>query len=649
MADRSNLRPIATSRKPRAKRGLGLAIVPGGRGAGVPPPLGAVLIEDGALAPGDLIRALALQAREQARLGEILLSHGMVSETQLFAALARQWQADVVDPVAQPPDPRLIDRLGAGFCLQSGLLPWRGTGGATVVLTARPEEFERHRPLLEERFGPVIMALGAEQALHAGLLSARVDDLRLRAESRVAPALSCRLWDGAAVRRLAVAAAVTLTAALLMAPLAVLAGLTLIALTMMLLNIGLRATAAFTAVRAGRSGARPDPLAARRPTPIGRLPIVSVMVPLYKEPDIAPRLIARLGRLTYPRELLDVLLLVEAEDTETLSALRATRLPRWMRVVTVPAGPLKTKPRALNFGLDFCRGSIIGIYDAEDAPEADQIHRIVRRFQQAGPDVGCVQGVLDFYNPRRNWLSRCFTVEYAALFRLVLPGLERLGLPIPLGGTTLFCRRTALEDLGAWDAHNVTEDADLGVRLARRGYRTVCLDTVTEEEANCRLTPWVRQRSRWIKGYMMTWVVHMRDPAALRRDLGWRGFFGFQVLFLAAPLQFLLAPVLWSFWVLALGLPHPVTAVLPAGVAGGMVALFLLAEITNIAIGMTAVSGRRHRGLRRWVPTLHVYYPLASAAACKAGWELVARPFYWDKTAHGLFDQPDPCAAAHLG
>jgi cellulose synthase/poly-beta-1,6-N-acetylglucosamine synthase-like glycosyltransferase len=314
----------------------------------------------------------------------------------------------------------------------------------------------------------------------------------------------------------------------------------------------------------------------------------------------------------------------------------------------VPAGPLKTKPRALNFGLDFCRGSIVGIYDAEDAPEADQIHRVIRRFHEAGPDVGCVQGVLDFYNPRRNWLSRCFTVEYAALFRLVLPGLERLGLPIPLGGTTLFCRRDALEQLGAWDAHNVTEDADLGLRLARRGYRTTCLDTVTEEEANCRLLPWVRQRSRWIKGYMMTWVVHMRDPAALRRDLGWRGFLGFQVLFLAAPLQFLLAPVLWSFWLLAFGLPHPITSVLPAGTAGALVGLFLMAEAANIAIGAAAVSGRRHRGLRRWVPTLHVYYPLASLAACKAGWELIMRPFYWDKTAHGLFDQPDPCAAAHI-
>lgn len=648
MVDGSNARPLATFRRLRGGDGRGLAVVRGGRD-GALPRLGAILTEDGVLQPGDLIRALALQGREHARLGEILLGHGMVTEAQLFDALSRQWQADVIDPVAEPPDPRLIDRLGAESCLRAGLLPWRALGGGAVVLTARPEEFERHRSMLEERFGPVIMGLADERGLHAGLLAVRGDDLRRRAEARVAPALSCRMWRGDAVRRVAVATAAGLAAVFIAAPLTAVAALTLIALTAMLLNIGLRGFAALTCLRARRADARPDPLAAKRPAPIGRLPVVSIMVPLYKEPDIAPRLIARLGRLTYPKELLDIVLLVEAEDARTQDALQAARLPRWMRVIIVPAGPLKTKPRALNFGLDFCRGAIIGIYDAEDAPEADQIHRVVRRFHEAGPEVGCVQGVLDFYNPRHNWLSRCFTVEYAALFRLVLPGLERLGLPIPLGGTTLFCRREALEDLGAWDAHNVTEDADLGIRLARRGYRTTCLDTVTEEEANCRLLPWVRQRSRWIKGYMMTWVVHMRDPAALRRDLGWRGFLGFQVLFLAAPLQFLLAPVLWSFWLLALGLPHPVTAVLPAGAAGLMVALFLAAEAVNIAIGAVAVSGRRHRGLRRWVPTLHVYYPLASAAACKAGWELVMRPFYWDKTAHGLFDQPDPCAAAHVG
>jgi cellulose synthase/poly-beta-1,6-N-acetylglucosamine synthase-like glycosyltransferase len=636
---------------PRARPAL--AVVRG-QGGTAPPRLGAILLENGALKPGDLIRALALQGREQARLGDILVGHAMVTEAELFDALALQWHAGVPDLANCPPDPRLVDLLGAQTCLRDGLLPWKDVGGATVVLTARPEEFERHRPALEDRFGRVIMGLTNERDLHAGLLTTRRADLRQRAESRVAPRFSCRVWTGVTFRRAAFGAGLCLALLLSLAPVAALAGVTALALAMMVLNTGLRATAALATLRGhGRpapdTAPRPIPHPIPHPVPIGRLPVVSVMVPLYHEPDIAPRLVARLGRLTYPKELLDVLLLVEAEDTATRAALHRARLPRWMRVITVPAGPIKTKPRALNFGLDFCRGSVIGVYDAEDAPEADQIHRVVRRFHAAGPDVACVQGVLDFYNPRRNWLSRCFTVEYAALFRLVLPGLERLRLPIPLGGTTLFFRRNTLEDLGAWDAHNVTEDADLGIRLARHGYRTVVLDTVTEEEANCRLLPWVRQRSRWIKGYMMTWAVHMRDPLALWRDLGPRGFFGFQVMFLAAPVQFLLAPVLWSFWALALGLGHPLADVLPGWAGAGLIAAFVLAEAVNVVIGMVAVSGRRHRGLRRWVPTLHLYYPLAAAAAWKAAYELLARPFYWDKTSHGICDVADPCAAAHIG
>jgi cellulose synthase/poly-beta-1,6-N-acetylglucosamine synthase-like glycosyltransferase len=247
--------------------------------------------------------------------------------------------------------------------------------------------------------------------------------------------------------------------------------------------------------------------------------------------------------------------------------------------------------------------------------------------------------MLDFYNPQTNWLARCFTMEYAAWFRVVLPGLARLGLPVPLGGTTLFFRRAALEAVGGWDAHNVTEDADLGMRLYRRGYRTEVIRTVTREEANCHTLPWIRQRSRWIKGYMMTWRVHMRDPVRLWRDLGPRGFFGFQVLFLGSILHALLAPVLISFWLCTAGLPHAVGSALPAAAFLTLFGLFLLAEAANITIGVIALrrSGQRIHPL--WLLTLHVYHPLASLAAMKALWEVLRRPFFWDKTRHGRHDR----------
>ncbi|HHI71078.1 MAG TPA: glycosyl transferase, partial [Rhodobacteraceae bacterium] len=278
-----------------------------------------------------------------------------------------------------------------------------------------------------------------------------------------------------------------------------------------------------------------------------------------------------------------------------------------------------------------------GIYDAEDAPHPDQIHQIVRRFHERGPQVACVQGILDFYNPRSNWLSRCFTIEYASWFRLFLPGLERLGFAVPLGGTTLFFRRQVLEELGGWDSHNVTEDADLGIRLARHGYRTEIVHTVTEEEANCRLVPWVKQRSRWLKGFAMTWAVHMRQPLKLLKELGPKRFFGVQILFLGTWIHFLLAPLLWSFWIIPLGYTHPLQQVVPAGVIMALGGVFVLAEGIGIAIGIFAVAANGKRFLIPWVPTMHLYFPLGTLAAYKAFYELLTRPFYWDKTSHGIF------------
>lgn len=415
------------------------------------------------------------------------------------------------------------------------------------------------------------------------------------------------------------------------AVLAVLLGWTV---AMLLGTMALRAAVLWLTLRA----APPKPGPAPR---LARLPTVSIIVALYRESDIAARLVRRLGRLDYPRHLLDILLVVEQVDDPTRNALAEADLPPWMRVVVAPEGRIKTKPRALNHALPLCRGSIIGVYDAEDAPEPDQIRRVVDRFCQRGPRVACLQGILDFYNPATNWLSRCFTIEYAGWFRVMLPGLQRLGLPIPLGGTTLFFRRDVLDRLGGWDAANVTEDADLGVRLARHGYRTETIESTTYEEANCRALPWIKQRSRWIKGYMMTYATHMRDPALLWRQLGARQFLGFQVLFLGSITQVLMVPVMFSLWAVGLGLPHPLTTSLPAPLLLALAGLFIAGEGLGMLLGLVGLRRSGQPISRAWVPTLHFYYPLAALASYKAVWELIHRPFYWDKTSHGHFDQAD--------
>jgi cellulose synthase/poly-beta-1,6-N-acetylglucosamine synthase-like glycosyltransferase len=382
---------------------------------------------------------------------------------------------------------------------------------------------------------------------------------------------------------------------------------------------------------------RPPETSPPRPLAMRALPTVSVLVPLFKERDIATALIARLRRLDYPDRKLDICLVVERDDRLTRATVAATDLPAHMRVIEVPPGTLQTKPRALNYALTFARGSIVGVYDAEDAPDPDQIRMVVNRFAARDGQVACLQGRLDYYNSHANWLARCFTIEYATWFRIVLPGLQKLGLAVPLGGTTLFFRREILESLGGWDAHNVTEDADLGIRLARHGYRTEILETVTEEEANARAWPWVKQRSRWLKGYALTWAVHMRRPRQLWRDLGPRAFLGVQMLFLGTLSQFVLMPALWSLWLIALGLPHPLSQVVTGPAALGLAALFIGAEVIGAGISALAVRDAGKPDLMKWAPTLHVYFPLAALAAYKGLLELASRPFYWDKTAHGIF------------
>jgi len=595
-----------------------------------------LLLSEGVLGAHGLIRALALRAEGATDIAETLLAEGMVTETDLAAVRAKFHGLPLVDPLAKPPDPRLIDLMGAETCLRLQLLPWRRTAEGVVLLSDRADALPHHRDRLPKALGPVTLALAPRGAIMTAIARARGADLAQAAEVRTAPEDSCRTLPAPQRSRAALAllgGGLGLILAQLLLPGGALLPLTLLALLALLANTGLKAAALIALLRRRDTGPAP-------PVIVARLPTVSVLVALYREADIAPRLVRRLGQIDYPREKLDLLLAVEADDDKTLRALTAAGLPAWMRIVPVPPGSLRTKPRALNYALSFCRGRIIGVYDAEDAPEAGQIRAVVDRFHRRGPQVACLQGVLDYYNPQTNWIARCFTMEYAAWFRVILPGIERLGLPVPLGGTTLFFRREALEALGAWDAHNVTEDADLGIRLARRGYRTELIETVTGEEANCLPLPWVRQRSRWIKGYMMTWRQHMRDPRRLWRDLGPRGFIGFQLLFLGSLMHALLAPLILSFWAASLGLGHPVVAALPWPVFLGLVALLLLCEAINVTIGVIALRRRRAARLHPlWLLTLHFYHPLASLAAIKALWEMLFRPFYWDKTRHGRFDR----------
>ena len=595
-------------------------------------PLGRLLVESGAISRDQLVKALRLQLRRGAPIGEILLAEGWTSETAVRSAVAAQFGIEQVDLIKQPPDPALCRMRPWRFWLRHRAIPWQRLGRVLLIATARPDRFDRLRAELCDIGAVAVPVLAGGADIDAAIARLHAAPMAAAASTRVAPRYSCRGWN--ARKRLPVAIAVL--AALLAASLAPKVGLMVLfglAMLSLALFAGLRLAgfAAHVLSHARLTAPHPPP---RQPP--ARLPPVSVLVPLYREREIAGKLVERLGRLTYPKALLDVILVLEESDEVTRETLAATRLPAWMRVIEVPAhGGLTTKPRAMNYALDFCRGEIVGVWDAEDAPVPDQIEHVVSRFAAAAPDVVCLQGILDYYNPRTNWRTRCFTIEYASWFRIVLHGIARLGLVVPLGGTTLFFRRDKLVELGGWDAHNVTEDADLGVRLVRAGYRTELIDTVTYEEATSRALPWIRQRSRWLKGFMVTYLVHMRSPARLWTELGAARFLGVQAFFLGTLGQFLLAPLLWTFWPMAFGIAHPLSGLVPAPMIAAALGLLIVAELLSLGIGLAAVSASGRRFLVVWIPMMILYFPLGVIAAYKAAFELCFCPFFWDKTPHG--------------
>jgi cellulose synthase/poly-beta-1,6-N-acetylglucosamine synthase-like glycosyltransferase len=352
---------------------------------------------------------------------------------------------------------------------------------------------------------------------------------------------------------------------------------------------------------------------------------------------VVRHLVANIGRLDYPEDRLEVLLLVEGDDTETIDAIRDENPGSQFQLVFVPPADPRTKPKALNFGLTMARGELVAVYDAEDEPDPLQLRRAAVALRRLGPDVGCLQAKLSYNNPDQNLITRWFTIEYAMWFSFFLPGLASMDAPIPLGGTSNHFRRLVLRSLGGWDPYNVTEDADLGVRICREGYKVKVLESVTMEEANSDFVNWVKQRSRWYKGYLQTFFVHMRSPRELRRDLGWKDLANFCVFVGGTPILAILNPLFW-FMTAVWFIVHPafIQRIFPApvyytGLLCWAFGNFLLAYLTLLSCRIT------RRGELLWAAlAVPLYWVMMSLAAAKASWQLVASPTFWEKTVHGL-------------
>jgi cellulose synthase/poly-beta-1,6-N-acetylglucosamine synthase-like glycosyltransferase len=374
-----------------------------------------------------------------------------------------------------------------------------------------------------------------------------------------------------------------------------------------------------------------------KPQPIGSdrdMPVYTLVVALYREAAAVDGLIAALRRLHYPPEKLDIKLVLEPDDRDTRLAIARLRLAAPFEVIIAPDNKPRTKPKALNVALPFARGKFIAIYDAEDRPEPEQLRLALEAFIAGDRRLACVQARLTIDNTSDSWLTRLFTAEYAGLFDVFLPGLAHWRLPLPLGGSSNHFRADVLKKIGEWDPYNVTEDADLGMRLARLGYRTAVIQSTTYEEAPARFRPWLRQRTRWCKGWMQTWLVHMRSPRKLRRELGSLGFLVFQLLVGGT----VMASLVHSLFVAKLLFELVQAGTDPDAVAAmAWHAMFL--AVGYVVFAGVSLVGLFRRGLLRcaWaLMLLPLYWVLLSFAAWRALFQLACDPYRWEKTEHGL-------------
>jgi glycosyltransferase XagB len=552
---------------------------------------------------------------------DVLLGEGALTEDGYYRALARHLGCEYYLG-----EPAFASHFDAPKALRSGVAPIEGNfGSARAVIAPRGGSVAR---LIEQssfgRLSPKSFAIASPQQF-AALIRLRCGEAVLgEALGRLPWSLSAR--TGATVAQIAVAGLVAASAVALAAasPQALETGLFVGLWFAFLASITLRSIATVADGAVDRPRLRSD----------DELPLYTVVAAVYRESSVVPDLVAALDALDYPKSKLDIKIVVEQRDRETLATLMDLRLPARYEIVVAPPGEPSTKPRALNIALSAARGEFLVVYDAEDAPAPDQLRLAASRFA-AEPDVDCLQARLTIRNSDDSWISKLFSVEYAALFDLINPGLCALGLPIALGGTSNHFRVDCLQRVGGWDEWNVTEDADLGVRLARFGCRIDRLDSDTSEEAPHELGNWFRQRVRWQKGWMQTCMVHSRDPRGFLADLGGSRGAATLILILGAVVGALFWPV-FAF--------DTIRRAFAAG--DGMSAwreaidvftyVLALGGIWATVVPVLVAAKQRGLGLTgRMLALLPVYYLMVSAAAWTAIFDLALRPHYWAKTEHG--------------
>ena len=600
--------------------------------------LGDLLVARGVISLPQLDEAAALAETWHVRLGDAILSRNWAEPAVYYQAVAFHYALPFVDLIEDAPDISLLSADDADTYARRLTIPWKRDNGQIVIATAEPGP----ETLLfaRERWGAAISFVVASKFdISWAVQTAFADALSHRAVYQLAelnPELSAKQVFAPGQVIVLYALLTALLLGLAWSPITTLITLNILMSVFYLGNFVFKGVLVF--VGGARSSDKDDIIAIEaRALTDDELPVFTVLVPMFREPAMLPFLAQSLRELDYPLGKLDIKLVLEASDVETIEVASKLGLEGVFEVIRVPPSHPQTKPKACNFALQFARGEFLVIYDAEDRPEPDQLRKVVATFRRAPPNTACLQCRLSYFNSYENWLTRMFTLDYALWFDQMLPGLERLNVPIPLGGTSNHFKIEVLRELHAWDPFNVTEDADLGVRLTQKGYRVGVVDSTTFEEASCHAGNWIRQRSRWMKGYMQTFLVHTRRPLHLMRSIGPLGFLGFVFFIGGTVISGLLNPVFWLLYIGWLAAAFSgFEAVFPEPLL--FLSLFNLLAGNGALVFLNMLAPIR-RGWLDLIPfslTSFGYWVLISIATYKGFWQLLRNPFYWEKTQHGV-------------
>jgi glycosyltransferase XagB len=602
-----------------------------------------LLLASGLVSEGDLALATTESELTGDPLGDVLVAHRAITEDVLVAVLGEVHQLQRIDLADLIPDPAIAASLPEPLARGHQALPLAVTDAGVLLAVARPLDEDALAEVTEALGGPVRQLLANRSDLDQLLQYThreRYSDLARNALIESSPEISGHIVTTTAQKTVLVLAALAAVAALAVWTMVTLTVLVGLASLVYLLVSGYRLRLTLRSLgRRLETDISPAELAAVDPR---TLPVFTILVPLYKEGGVVRRLVRGLDALDYPRTRLDVKLLCEEDDVETIEVIRSLRLPPHFHLVVVPDALPKTKPKACNYGLQLATGKYCVIFDAEDRPDPDQLKKAVIAFDRVDANVVCIQAKLHYFNAHQNLLTAWFANEYSMHFELVLPALAAAKAPIPLGGTSNHFRTDALVELGGWDPFNVTEDADLGIRLHRQGYATAVIDSTTLEEANSAVPNWVRQRSRWNKGYVLTWLVHLRRPLRLLAEVGPRDFLSFN-LTLGSVFVLLLNPIFWGLTTLyVLTRAHFIQQMFPSVIYYMASAMLLVGNFSFLYLNVAGSMQRGQFGLTRTALLSPLYWGLMSWAAWKGFLQLFTNPFYWEKTEHGLDEGETP-------